>query len=141
MLFFRMRKGSILLPVAGASVSAGFPSPAEDFTDKIIDLNRELVKNPSSTFIVRVDGHSMSNEGIKDGDLLIVDKGLPIRNNDIAVCCLDGEFTVKQVKLGMDCYWLQPAHPDYKPIRVTKENDFSIWGVVIHAIKSYRCTL
>lgn len=125
------------LPVAGGSVKAGFPSPADDFLDAPLDLNREFVQNPASTFFVRVSGDSMAGDGIDDGDLLIVDKSLPLRDGCIAVCYVDGEFTVKRVKLEKGCAWLMPSNPKYRPIRVDADNEFLVWGIVRHVIKSF----
>ena len=118
-------------------ISAGFPSPAQDFMDLSIDLNKVLIKNPSTTFYGRISGNSMKDLGIDDGDLIIIDKSLPPTDGKIAVCFIDGDFTVKTIKLGKDCCWLLPANAQYKPIKVTADNDFLIWGIVIHVIKSF----
>ena len=126
------------IPVAGGAVRAGFPSPADDFLELPLDLNRELVRNPASTFFVRVAGESMAGDGIGDGDLLVVDRSTGPHDGCIAICCLDGEFTVKRLKLEPDGVWLLPSNPVYKPIRATKSNDFRIWGVVRHVIKSFK---
>jgi len=128
---------SLERPYIEEGVKAGFPSPAEDFTEVSIDLNLELLKNPSSTFFCRVSGDSMQDIGIADGDLLIVDKSLEPKDDKIAVCFIDGEFTLKKIKLDKDCCWLVPANKNYKPIKVTSENEFIVWGVVTYAIKSY----
>ena len=122
--------------MVSGGISAGFPSPALDFVDLTIDLNKHLVKHPSSTFYGRVKGQSMKNDGINEGDLLVIDKSLEPVNGKIAVCFLDGEFTVKKIKLKKDVCWLMPANENYKPIKVTPENDFIIWGIVAHVIKS-----
>lgn len=116
------------LPVAGGAVKAGFPSPADDFLDSPLDLNRELVHNPASTFFVRVSGDSMAGDGIGDGDLLVVDRSVEPYDGCIAVCYVDGEFTVKRVRLEKGCAWLMPSNPKYRPIRVDAENDFQIWA-------------
>jgi len=125
------------LPVADGGIRAGFPSPAQDFLDLSIDLNKELVRNPTATFFGRVKGESMRDAGINDGDLVVVDKSLTPSDGKIAVCFLDGEFTMKRIKTGKDCCWLLPANNDFKPIKVTPDNDFMIWGIVIHVIKSF----
>ena len=127
------------LPLAGSRISAGFPSPAEDYVEMSLDLNRELVRNPASTFFARVRGVSMTGEGIGDGDLLVIDRAAEVRDGALAVCFIDGEFTLKRVRTdqGEGCLWLVPANPDYVPLRVTQENDFRIWGVVKHVIKSF----
>jgi DNA polymerase V len=127
----------IALPFFDTGISAGFPSPADDYIELTIDLNRELIKNKDSTYFARVKGHSMKNAGIYDGDLLVIDKSLEPRNNKIAVCQIDGEFTVKRIKIEKDIVWLIAENEDYKPIMVTPENDFMIWGIVIHSIKSF----
>lgn len=116
-------------------ISAGFPSPALDYLDATIDLNRELIKKPSSTFYARVKGVSMKDAGIDDGDLMIIDRSVPPTDGRIAVCFIDGEFTVKRIKMESDCLWLMPENIDYKPIKVTEENQFLIWGTVIYLIK------
>ena len=125
------------IPLVDEGISAGFPSPAQDFLDMSIDLNKELIKNPVSTFYGRVKGDSMTDLGIDNGDLLIIDKSLEAQNGKIAVCFIDGEFTVKKIKFEKDYLWLIPANKKYKPIKVTQENDFIIWGIVIHVIKSF----
>lgn len=123
------------LPFISTGISAGFPSPALDFIDLSIDLNRHLIKHPSSTFYGRVKGDSMIEAGIHDGDLLVIDKSLDPKDDKIAVCYIDGEFTLKRIKIEKDCCWLLPANPKYQPIKVTEENDFLIWGIVTHVIK------
>ena len=117
-------------------IKAGFPSPAEDFHDQSIDLNKILIRNPSSTFYARVKGKSMQDAGLSEGDLLVIDKSLEPVDGKIAVCFIDGEFTVKRIKIGTDCCLLVPANSDFNPIKVTEENDFLIWGIVVHVIKS-----
>ena len=100
-------------------------------------MNKELIKNPSATFYGRVRGNSMKDLGIHDGDLLIIDKSLEPQNGKIAICFIDGEFTVKTIKIERDCIWLVPANAAYKPIKVTKDNDFLVWGIVINVIKYF----
>lgn len=125
------------IPLVDGGISAGFPSPAQDFLDSAIDLNKELIKNPASTFYARVNGQSMEDMGIDSGDLVIIDKSLIPQNGKIAVCFLDGEFTMKKIKFEKDCCWLVPANKNFSPIKVTNDNDFIIWGIVIHVIKSF----
>ncbi|TDW44340.1 DNA polymerase V [Flavobacterium sp. 270] len=127
----------IEVPFFDVGISAGFPSPADDFLELTIDLNKEFIKNKDTTYFAKVKGHSMKNVGIHDGDLLIIDKGLEPQNNKIAVCQIDGEFTVKRIKIEKDIIWLIAENEDYKPIKVTPENNFLIWGIVIHSIKSF----
>jgi len=136
-IYSAMTETTLSLPLASDHISAGFPSPASDFTDRSIDLNKQLIQHPASTFFGRVKGQSMKDEGINDGDLLIIDKSLPPDDGKIAVCFIDGEFTVKRIKLDKDCCWLMPANDAYRPIKVTAENDFLIWGIVTHVIKSF----
>ena len=124
------------IPVVTAGIAAGFPSPAMDFIDLTIDMNRHLVKHPSATFYGRVKGHSMKDVGIFDGDLLVIDKSLEPKNDKIAVCYLDGEFTVKRIKVEKGSVWLIPANTEYESIQATKDNDFQIWGIVTHVIKA-----
>lgn len=124
------------LPLMENSVKAGFPSPAEDFTEISIDLNIELLKNPSSSFFCRVSGDSMQDIGICDGDLLIIDKSLEPKDGKVSVCYIDGEFTLKKIKTEKDCCWLVPANKNYKPIKVTADNEFIVWGIVTYVIKS-----
>lgn len=123
------------LPYVNQGISAGFPSPALDFIDLTIDLNRHLIKHPSATFYGRVKGESLKNAGINNGDLLIIDRSLEPVNGKIAVCYIDGEFTAKRIQISKDEILLIPENENYQPIRVTKENDFLIWGIVTHVIK------
>ncbi len=122
-------------PMAQSSVSAGFPSPAEDNFGVKLDLNRELVRNPASTFYARVSGVSMVDEGIDDGDLLVIDKSVEPYDGALAVCFIDGEFTLKRFLDRGDHALLMPANSRYEPIRVSAESDFRVWGVVQYLIK------
>lgn len=127
------------LGYASDGVRAGFPSPAQDYVDEWIDLNRHLVPHPSSTFFARVSGDSMCEEGIDDGDLIIIDKSLEPEDGDLAVCCIDGEFTLKRLKITRgDKLYLMPSNKKYKPIEVTTDNDFVVWGIVTNTIKYNR---
>ena len=128
---------ALQLPLVDGGIRAGFPSPAQDFIDLAIDLNKELIHNPSSTFYGRVNGESMKDLGINDGDLLIIDKSLEPKSGKIAVCCLDGEFTLKKIKFDKKNCWLIPANDKYETIKVSSENNFIVWGIVIHVIKSF----
>jgi DNA polymerase V len=116
-------------------VSAGFPSPAADFLENNIDLNKELSENPLATFYIKVKGNSMIDAGINDKDVLVVDRSIEPQNNKIAICFIDGEFTVKRIQLEKDCLYLMPENPNYKPIKVTEENQLIIWGMVTYVIK------
>lgn len=125
------------LPFVETGISAGFPSPADDFIELTIDLNKFLVKHKDTTFFARVKGHSMKNAGIYDGDLLVIDKSLAPQDGKIAICQIDGEFTVKRIKIEKEIVWLIAENEEYKPIKVTPENELMIWGIVIHSIKSF----
>lgn len=125
------------LPLSISHIKAGFPSPAEDFSDISIDLNKELIKNPSSTFFGRVTGDSMKDLGVEEGDLLVIDKSIIPTEGKLAICFIDGEFTLKKIHIDANCIWLVPANDNYKPIKVTQENDFMVWGIVTHVIKSF----
>ncbi len=116
-------------------ISAGFPSPAEDFKEQRLSLDQELIKNKEATFFARVSGQSMIGAGLDDHDLLVIDRSLEPKNNKIAVCFLDGEFTVKRLKVSNKEIWLQPENPNYPIIKITEENNFVIWGIVTNVIK------
>lgn len=126
------------LPFASTDISAGFPSPADDYLEVTLDLNRELVRHPQATFYGRVKGSSMIDAGIQDGDILVIDKSLEPANGDIAVCYLDGEFTVKRIeKRGRELF-LMPANERFSPLRITSESSFEVWGVVTYVIHKAR---
>ena len=134
--------GHIGISVELPEIKAGFPSPAQDYVENGIDLNRELVKNPSSTFFGRARGTSMEGAGIFDGDLLIIDKSLEPREGAIAVCFIDGEFTLKRIHFEKHdgqvvAIWLQPENREFSPIKVTQDNQFIIWGIVVHSVRSF----
>ena len=116
-------------------ISAGFPSPVDDFSENRISLDDELIKNKDSTFYAKVKGQSMIGAGLDDNDLLVIDRSLPPENNKIAVCFLDGEFTVKRLRVDKNEVWLQPENPNYPIINITDENDFMVWGIVTNVIK------
>jgi DNA polymerase V len=126
------------LPLAGTAIAAGFPSPAEEYLDLALDLNKELIRHPAATFYARVKGDSMVDAGIQDGDLLVIDKVLEPKEGAIAVCYLDGEFTVKRLAVREECVYLMPANEEFKPIRITEENDFLVWGLVAYVIHKPR---
>jgi DNA polymerase V len=116
-------------------ISAGFPSPVDDFSESRISLDDELIKNKDTTFYAKVKGQSMIGAGLDDNDLLLIDRSLAPTNNKIAVCFLDGEFTVKRLRVEKNEVWLQPENPNYPIINITKENDFMVWGIVTNVIK------
>ena len=116
-------------------ISAGFPSPVNDFSESRISLDDELIKNKDTTFYAKVKGQSMIGAGLDDNDLLVIDRSLAPTNNKIAVCFLDGEFTVKRLRVDKNEVWLQPENPNYPIINITDENDFMVWGIVTNVIK------
>jgi DNA polymerase V len=123
-------------PLFLMSVPAGFPSPADDFVDKRLDLNEYLIDKPAATYFLRVNGYSMINLSINDGDLLIVDRAVEPKNNFVVVASIDGEFTVKIFQKSSNQIKLMPANPAFKPIYINQEDDFMVWGVVKHVIHS-----
>lgn len=128
-------KSAFRTPLAGSLIKAGFPSPADDYLEPSIDLNKELVRHPASTFFGRASGESMNGAGIDDGDILIIDKSLEPYDGAAAVCFLDGNFTLKFIRKKGSQIWLIPANPQFSPIKVTADNDFLIWGIVTYVIK------
>lgn len=128
----------IELPYADQGIQAGFPSPAQDYINEYIDLNREIVRHPASTFYGRVSGDSMIEEGIEPGDILVIDRSLEPDDGDLAVCCLDGEFTLKRIRLRPGAVWLVPSNESFDPMLVTPDHSLQIWGVVTHTIKNNR---
>ena len=128
---------AIELPLFETGISAGFPSPADDYIEDRIDLNAELIRNPSSTFFGRVNGDSMINAGIGDGDLIVIDKSIEPKDNSIVVCVIDGEFTVKRFRNNDGEILLVPENEKYKTIKITNENDFRVWGTVTYTIKKH----
>ena len=125
------------IPLLNDSVSAGFPSPADDYTEENIDLNEHLISNPFSTFFLRVKGDSMINAGIKDKDLIIVDKSLTARPGNIIIAMIDGEFTIKRLSIKNNELYLKSENHNYPDFRFKNHIDVQIWGVVIYSIHSY----
>lgn len=130
------KKTDLSLPLFLESISAGFPSPAEDHLEKTLDLNEFLIKNPKATFILRVSGSSMVGAGINDKDILIVDRSLEAIHGKIVIAVLDGDLTVKRLHRKDGVILLLPESPAFKPIEIKKESDLQIWGVVTNVIKS-----
>lgn len=118
------------------NVHAGFPSPAQDHIGETIDLAREMVRHPESTFYARIAGNSMQEAGIHDGDIVVIDRSLEPHNGSYVVACVDGEFTVKEYQFDTQnqCAWLIPHNKDYKKIKVTAEDQFCIWGVITFCV-------
>lgn len=129
-IYFPDRTVDIELPLFLESVSAGFPSPADDYLEGKLDLNDYLIMNPSATFLVRVTGDSMINSGIYSGDLLIVDRSLEPKDGNIVIAVIDGELTVKRLRNAKNKLSLVPENPKYKPIEITESMNFEVWGVV-----------
>ena len=125
------------IPLLTDSVSAGFPSPADDYTEENIDLNENLISNPFSTFFLRGKGDSMINAGIKDKDLIIVDKSLTARPGNIIIAMIEGEFTIKRLSIKNNELYLKSENHNYPDFRFKNHIDVQIWGVVIYSIHSY----
>ena len=134
------RSKELKLPLYAKRRLAGFPSPADDYIEEKIDLNRYLVQHPAATFPVRVDGDSMTGAGIYPGDIVIVDRSLVDSDykklhNQIVLAVVDGEFTLKRLSVKGKTVLLVPENDKYEPINVTGASDFTIWGVVKHSIR------
>ncbi|MCL2072449.1 MAG: translesion error-prone DNA polymerase V autoproteolytic subunit [Marinilabiliaceae bacterium] len=123
-----------LLPFVDDGIKAGFPSPAQDYVEQGIDLNKALIKHPESTFLAKVDGNSMTDSWIFDGDIVVIDKSLEVRNGCKVIAFIDGEFTMKNIKIENEVLSLVPDNPDYPTITITPDRQFLIWGVVTHVI-------
>ena len=121
--------------MAQEGVSAGFPSPADDFKELRISIDQEVVRNEEATFYARVSGESMQGAGLDDGDLLVIDRSLEPENDKIAVCFIDGSFTVKRLKVDVNCVYLMSENKNYKPIKVTEGDELLIWGIVTYVVK------
>jgi DNA polymerase V len=123
------------IPFIAAGIKAGFPSPAADFDGAKISIDQLVIKNETATFYAKASGNSMTGAGIDDGDILVIDRSIEPTDNKIAVCFIDGEFTVKRIKIEEDCVYLQAENPKYKSIKVTEDNDLIIWGIVTYVVK------
>ena len=115
-----------------------FPSFTGEFECLQLNLNDELIKHPEANFYARVKGHSMKDAGIQDGDLLVIDKAQEPKDGCVAVCAIDGEFTLKRLAVEKDGIYLMPANDEFKPIKITDENDFLVWGVVVYVVHKVR---
>jgi DNA polymerase V len=131
------RKIPLRIPYFIEGVSAGFPSPAENYLEEKLDLNEYLIAHPAATYFVRASGSSMESS-IQHDDLLIVDKSLTPRHEDIIIAAYYGEFLVKQYIVRNNRRWLYPFNKEYPPLPVNEEDDFSCFGVVTHVIHSFR---
>ncbi|MES2862675.1 MAG: translesion error-prone DNA polymerase V autoproteolytic subunit [Bacteroidota bacterium] len=127
--------GNLEMPYISSGIKAGFPSPAADFDGTSISIDQIVVKNKTATFYAKANGNSMIGAGIDDGDILVIDKSIEPQDGKIAVCFIDGEFTVKRIKVQENSLLLLPENPLFEPIEVTQENDFIIWGIVTYVVK------
>ncbi len=125
------------LPFVDDGIKAGFPSPCQDYITESIDLNKEIIRHKETTFLAKVSGNSLMDAGICDGDIIVIDKSLEVNDGDFVVAYIDGEFTLKEFRKDRnnECGWLIPHNSMYSPIKVTKDNDFMIWGVLTYTIK------
>lgn len=135
-VFLPERANFLELPLFLESVSAGFPSPADDYLEGKLDLNDFLINNPAATFLVRVTGDSMIGAGIHSGDLLIVDRSLTPKDRNIVIAVINGELTVKKLRITKNKVGLFAENKDYKPIEITSEMNFEVWGVVKSVVHS-----
>ncbi|NCN44376.1 MAG: DNA polymerase V [Piscirickettsiaceae bacterium CG_4_9_14_3_um_filter_43_564] len=125
------------IPLYGHKVVAGFPSPADDYIEARLNLNDRLIRHPETTFILRVEGDSMKNAGILDGDLLLVDKSIKPVSGKIVIAAIDGELTVKRLSITPTANWLLPENDDYPAIEIKEETEITIWGVVTSTIREF----
>jgi len=128
------KRRRLKLPLFVARVSAGFPSSADDFLDKKLDLNEFLVAHPAATFFVRAGGESMTGAGIQSGDILIVDRAINPSSGQVVIAVLNGELTVKRIIKKENKLMLEPANPKFAPIEITEDANFEVWGVVTYVI-------
>lgn len=126
------------LPLYGHKIAAGFPSPADDYVEAHLDLNQLLVRNRAATFFLRVQGDSMIGAGIHDGDIIVVDRSLEATDRSVVVAAVDGELTVKRLRLRSGSTELHAENPAYAPIRFREGQDLCIWGVVTSAIHTVK---
>ena len=123
------------------TIKAGFPSPADDYTHDSIDFNRDLIRNPDATFYGRVDGDSMIDAGICDGDIAVIDRSVEAQDGDVVVAFVNNEFTIKYLDLSQKeegYIELRPANRDFQPIRIDDSDRFEVWGVVVWTIKNWK---
>ena len=133
--FIPNTEGDLEMPYISSGIKAGFPSPAADFDGSRISIDQIVVKNQTATFYAKANGNSMIGAGIDDGDILVIDKSIEPQDGKIAVCFIDGEFTVKRIKVQENSLLLLPENPLFESIEVTQENDFIIWGIVTYVVK------
>jgi DNA polymerase V len=125
------------LPLFTSKVPAGFPSPANDYIEKDLDLNELMIQNPAATFFARAQGYSMINAGILPGDILVINRALEPLSGAIIVCVLDNEYTVKRLVHENGQWQLHAENPDYPPIELNDDSEMQVWGVVTHAVHSF----
>lgn len=125
------------IPLMNTNISAGFPSPAGDYKEDKLDLNRFMVNHPVTTYFLRVSGDSMKDAGILDGDILVVDRSLPLQNNRIIIAELNGELTVKRFRQDHGQTYLVPENENFHPIQILPTDTFSIWGIVTGSFRRY----
>ena len=128
----------VTIPLFDARVPAGFPSPAEGYLQRPIDLNELLVASPPSTFMFRVEGHSMVGAHIHDGDLVIVDRALEAHDKDIVLAVIDGEFTIKRLRRTRGRVWLQPENREFPCIELSEEREGTVWGIVTGGVRQFK---
>jgi len=126
----------LLRPLVVARISAGFPSPAEDWIEGRLDLNHHLIKHPAATFYMRVIGDSMNDE-IREGDILVVDRAAEAEDGDVVIVRIFNDFTVKKLSLQDGKIWLLSANESYQPMEITEEMDFEVWGKVLWSIRGH----
>jgi DNA polymerase V len=129
---------ALSLPLFSSLVPAGFPSPADDHLEDGLDLNAHLVQHPAATFLVRVQGESMTGAGIHHGDMLVVDRSLEPKPGDVVVAVVNGELTVKRLRAEAGRIWLAPENPAYPLLEIREGMELVIWGVVAHAEHSFK---
>jgi len=133
-LFPTLQPGALPLPLFSGKVAAGFPSPADDYVEKTLDLNELLVQKPAATFFVRAQGESMLGAGIHPNDILVVDRSIAPVPGKIVICALNGELTVKRLERGNGQWQLKADNPAYADIVIHEELEMVIWGVVTNVI-------
>ena len=123
-----------------SALHAGFPSPAQNYMNGTIDLNRVLVRHRETTFFARVDGDTMKDAGIGNGDIVVIDKSLNAKDGDFVAAFIDGEFVLRRIKIDKDkkCAWLLSADEKAQPTKITTENNMVVWGVITYTIKKVR---
>ncbi|KAF2520049.1 translesion error-prone DNA polymerase V autoproteolytic subunit [Flavobacterium salilacus subsp. salilacus] len=141
MEFFKFEKlhPTTKAPFFDVFISAGFPSPAQDFEETRISFDEEVFgTSPSTIFCAKVSGNSMINAGIEDGDIIAINRILKAQDGDICVAVINNDFTLKRLRVEKNCVLLMPENDNYKPILVNDNEGFEIWGIVTHTLKNHR---